>query len=187
MIEFCGRAYVLGDNVNTDYIISSRRKRDTLDLDILKQFILEDIRPGFYDQLKNKTAILVAGTNFGCGSAMEVAAQILPANNIHVLLALSFARSFYRNCINNGVLAIETETRTVCEGDILKITMTNEAIVVSNTTKSNEVILPPVSPQVHELLSAGGLVNYFTRSKTTVEKRAAEVARTDSSKSNSAV
>ena len=96
MIQFEGAAFCFGDDINTDYIIASRRKRDTLDVNILKQYIMEDIRPGFFHELSG-SAILVAGENFGCGSAMEVAAQVVRGNNIPVILAKSFARSYYRN------------------------------------------------------------------------------------------
>jgi 3-isopropylmalate/(R)-2-methylmalate dehydratase small subunit len=150
---------VFGDDVNTDYIISSRHKRDTLDIDILKQYIMEDIRPGFYNEL-NGISILAAGENFGCGSAMEVAAQVMPANNIPVILAKSFARSYFRNCVNNGVLPVEMDTGDIVEGALLRITMDNSGIVAHNLTTGAKVQRRGFVGTVAQILESGGIVPY---------------------------
>ena len=158
---FCeASAFVLGNDINTDYLISSRRKRSTIDPEQLKQYILEDIRPGFYDLLDNKAAILVAGCNMGCGSAMEIAAQILPENKINVVLATSFARSFYRNCINNGVLPLQMLTSGIEEGDLLQIYLEDASIMVCNLSQNTRVTCPPLQGEVRSILAAGGLVPY---------------------------
>jgi len=159
MPKYEGKAFLFGDNVNTDYIISSRRKRDTLDLNVLKQYIMEDIRPGFYDELDG-VSILAAGENFGCGSAMEVAAQIIPANNIPVILAKSFARSYFRNCVNNGVLPVEMNTGKIKEGDLIQIIMENNEIMVRNVTSGESVKLPGFDGEVAKILESGGIVPY---------------------------
>jgi len=87
-----GSARVLGDDINTDYIVPSHRKKETIDPDILRAFIFEDIAPGFYDAMDDET-ILVAGTNFGCGSAMEVAVTVLQAAGVKAVIAKSFSRT----------------------------------------------------------------------------------------------
>ena len=150
---------MFGDDVNTDYIISSRRKRDTLDLGVLKQYIMEDIRPGFYSELDG-TSILAAGENFGCGSAMEVAAQVMPANNIPVILAKSFARSYFRNCINNGVLPVEMDTGNIEEGSVFHIIMDEDGILVHNLTNGTVTRRPGYKGVVMQILMSGGIVPY---------------------------
>jgi 3-isopropylmalate/(R)-2-methylmalate dehydratase small subunit len=114
------RARCFGDDVNTDYIISSSRKRVTIDADVLKQYLLESIDPGFAASVREGD-VLVAGRNFGCGSAMEVAATVILASGIRAVLAQSFARAFFRNAINNGLMPIEIDTREIREGDRLEI------------------------------------------------------------------
>lgn len=159
MIRHEGTAFCFGDNINTDYIISSRRKRDTLDVEILKQYIMEDIRPGFFHELHG-TSILVAGENFGCGSAMEVAAQVVRGNQIPVILAKSFARSYYRNAINNGILIVEMDTDSIIEGDKIRVSMDGDEIVVENLRTGESAHLPGFRKELRDILECGGLIPY---------------------------
>ena len=159
---FCeGRAFFFGDDINTDYIISSRYKRDTLDPALIREYIMVDIRPEFYHELQGKPAIIVAGHNFGCGSAMEVAAQILPANNIHAVIAKSFARSYYRNCVNNGVLPIEIGSdyaMLIEEEDYLSIELTESFIKVSNISKGSDKKYAAPDLEMQRILMQGGVI-----------------------------
>lgn len=163
MIQFEGSAFCFGDDINTDYIISSRRKRDTLDVEILKRYIMEDIRPGFFEELGGG-GILAAGENFGCGSAMEVAAQVVRGNKIPVILAKSFARSYYRNAVNNGILIVEMDTGPIREGDQLRVTMDQSGILVEDLTDGWRVRRPGFRKELEDIILSGGLIE-FVRQK----------------------
>jgi len=137
---------------------------------VLKKYIMADIRPGFYDELDGVT-ILVAGENFGCGSAMEVAAQVMSANNIPIILAKSFARSYFRNCVNNGVMPVEMDTGNIAEGDILHVVMENDRIMVNNLRTGTVDKCPGFDGIVADILKIGGIVPYVQEQlKSTQEK-----------------
>ena len=156
--SFTGKVFKFADNINTDYIISSRRKRDTLDLNILKHYIMEDIRPGFFEELTDAN-ILVAGENFGCGSAMEVAAQVVKANHVGAVIAKSFSRSYVRNCINNGLLVVQMNTDSIREGDELHVRMDAGKIFVENRTTGEQFTAEGYSPELSRMILAGGVMN----------------------------
>jgi 3-isopropylmalate/(R)-2-methylmalate dehydratase small subunit len=159
---FEGRVHKLQDNINTDYIISSRRKRDTLDVSILKKYMMEDIDPEFAGKVQVGD-ILAAGSNFGCGSAMEVASLVIKAAGIRVIIAESFARTFYRNAINGGLLPIEIDTGSITNDDQLRIAVEGSNITIHNLTKSLTATAPAPGGLILEIFEAGGLVNYIRR------------------------
>jgi 3-isopropylmalate/(R)-2-methylmalate dehydratase small subunit len=162
MTRHRGRARRLGDDINTDYIIASARKKETLDENLLKQYLLESVDPVFAASVRPGD-ILVAGANFGCGSAMEVAATVVLAAGIPIVLAGSFARSFYRNAINNGLLPIECDTSDVMEGDPITVSVDASGTTIVNERTGRRETRPPLGGIAGDILAAGGLVAYLKR------------------------
>ena len=160
-LRLAGRARVLGDDVNTDYIITSARKRETIDADMLKQYMLETLDPAFAASVRPDD-LLVAGSNFGCGSAMEVAVTVPCAAGIRAILAKSFARTYYRNAINNGLIPVECDTSGIQEGDRLSIEV-GSRITVHNESQGVTIAALPLPAHMLSILEAGGLVPYFRR------------------------
>jgi len=159
-MEFTGRARRFGDHVNTDYIIASTRKRDTLDVSVLRQYLFESVNPAFAASVRPGD-VIVAGRNFGCGSAMEIAATVLVGAGIRAVAARSFARSFFRNAINNGLLPIECDTASIAEGDALAIALTAAGAAVTDTTTGRTMTGAPLPDIMLDILAAGGLVPYL--------------------------
>ena len=155
-----GRVRLLGDDINTDYIISSRRKRETIDEAMLVPYLLEGVDPAFAASVRDGD-VLVAGRNFGCGSAMEVAATVVRAAGIRAVVAKSFARSFYRNAINNGLLVVACDTSAFGEGDAIRVEVDTGAIRVIQVASGITLTGAPLPPIMAEILAAGGLVNYL--------------------------
>jgi len=158
-IRLEGRARVLGDDVNTDYIITSARKRETIDERILTQYLLETLDPAFAGSVQPGD-ILVAGRNFGCGSAMEVAVTVPVAAGIRAVLARSFARTYYRNAINNGLIPVECDTSAIREADRLLVDLGAE-LTVRDETLGLTIAARPLPAHMLRILEAGGLVPYI--------------------------
>jgi 3-isopropylmalate/(R)-2-methylmalate dehydratase small subunit len=154
-----GRARVLGDDINTDYIIASTRKRDTLDENVLKRYLLEALDPWFAASVRPGD-LIVAGTNFGCGSAMEIAATVIVAAGIKAVVAKSFSRTFYRNAINNALLPVECDTSSIAEGDRLDVSIDDARTTVTVVGRGETIAAAPLTPLMADVLSAGGLVPY---------------------------
>jgi 3-isopropylmalate/(R)-2-methylmalate dehydratase small subunit len=157
-----GRARLLGDDMNTDYIISSKRKRETIDASVLKHYLLESIAPDFAGSVQPGD-LIAAGANFGCGSAMEVAATVIQAAGIRAVIARSFARSFYRNAINNGLLAVQCESSAIREGDRVSIESADGTMTVRNLTQGQFMHASPMPAIMLRILEEGGLVGFLSK------------------------
>ena len=158
-LELHGRARMFADDINTDYIITSRRKRESLDPQVLRQYLFEEIDPGFAASVEAGD-LLVAGKNFGCGSAMEVAVTAVLGAGIRAVLARSFSRTYYRNAINNGLLPVICDTRGIHEGD--RLVVRHETQMSVHNVTSGETLTASSLPQIMlDIFRAGGLVPYF--------------------------
>lgn len=155
-----GRARVFGDDVNTDYIISSSRKRATIDESRLREFLMEGIDPAFAATVRPGD-IIVGGRNFGCGSAMEVAVTVIQSAGIQAVLARSFARSFYRNAMNNGLVAIECETAAIAESARVIVSLDDEDVRVRAPDLGIDLGGTPIPPLMRRILESGGLVAFL--------------------------
>jgi len=161
-ISLEGRARVLGSDVNTDYIISSSRKKETVDPKVLRHYLLETVDPAFAASVRPGD-LIVAGRNFGCGSAMEVAVTVITASGVRGVLAPSFARTYYRNAINNGLVPVECDTSGIDEGHLLTVTITDGRTEIEDRT-SGLVIGGGTLPHFAlEILRAGGLVPHVLK------------------------
>jgi 3-isopropylmalate/(R)-2-methylmalate dehydratase small subunit len=157
-----GRARVFGDDVNTDYIISSRRKRDARDETEMMRFLFEDIDPAIATSIEPDD-IIVAGKNFGCGSAMEVAVTVPRAAGIRAIVAKSFARTFYRNAINNGLLPVIADTHGIREGERIEIAVTEGSTVLVLDDSARRIAAQGVPSALASIFFEGGLVPYLAK------------------------
>lgn len=154
-----GRVRRLGDDINTDYIVPSHRKKETIDPKVLKQFLFEDIHPGFHDAMAPET-ILVAGDNFGCGSAMEIAVTVLQAAGVRAVIARSFSRTFRRNALNNGLLLCQADLPDAPEDGQVDIHLQGDRLIV--TPGDGPQVAAGVLPAfMGRMLDAGGLVPFL--------------------------
>jgi 3-isopropylmalate/(R)-2-methylmalate dehydratase small subunit len=156
-----GQVIKLGDNINTDFIISGRYKFSITDIKELSRHIMEDIDPNFPTKIIPGKSIIVAGKNFGLGSSREQAPLVIRECGIVAVLAKSFARIFYRNGFNIGLPLIETDTDKIEENDSLDIDL--DKGIVRNLAKNTELKIKPLPGFMQDLLEAGGIVNYYKK------------------------
>jgi 3-isopropylmalate/(R)-2-methylmalate dehydratase small subunit len=148
------------DDINTDYIISGRYKFKIQDPNELAKHVMEDLDPKFFSRVE-KGDFIVVGTNFGCGSSREQAPMAIKYAGISAVLAKSFARIFYRNCFNLGLLAIECDTDKLRDGDELQIDL--ESGIVFDVSTGEKISIPPLPKTMRILLEDGGLVEHFKK------------------------
>jgi 3-isopropylmalate/(R)-2-methylmalate dehydratase small subunit len=163
-----GRLFKLGDNVNSDVIIPGRYLI-YIEPEKLAEHAFEVLGPEFPAKLR-RFDILVAGRNFGCGSAREQAATALVGLGIRAVVASSFSRTFYRNAINSGLPIVECPEvcEAVAEGDEIEIDVANGAV----THAGRRYTFPRFPPSLQELLEAGGLAEYLKARLSTPREHA---------------
>jgi 3-isopropylmalate/(R)-2-methylmalate dehydratase small subunit len=160
-MELKGKIWKFGDNVDTDAIIPARYL-NTSDPAELAKHCMEDADPSFSAKLK-KGDIIVAGTNFGCGSSREHAPIAIKAAGVACVIAKSFARIFYRNAFNMGLPILECPEAfdNLNEGDEVSVSLVNGGITISKNGKKLKA--QPVPEFMQALLNDGGLMNYVKK------------------------
>ncbi len=158
-----GKAWKFGNSISTDVIAPGRYFHLRSNLPELAKHVLEPARPEFASKVQSGDFV-VAGENFGLGSSREHAPMIIKIAGANAVLAKSFARIFYRNCINIGLPAITCNTDKIDDGDDLELDM--EKGVVRNKTKRTELEFPSLPPVMKKILQEGGLVAYIKAHKS---------------------
>ncbi len=159
-MEIQGRVWKYGDNINTDVLFPGKYTYTVKGREDIASHALEDLDPTFAPNVRTGD-VIIGGRNFGCGSSREQAATCLVYNGVGAVIAESFSRIFYRNAINNGLLAI------VCP-DAVHAIRGQEIVTVDRERRVIECAggrfrFPALSATVQEILEAGGLVEQVKR------------------------
>lgn len=151
----------LGDNIDTDVIISGRYLI-IRDLDEAGKHVFEGIIPNFTDKIKS-TGIIVGGKNFGCGSSREAAPMMLKYLGTKAIIAESFARIFFRNSMNLGLPLLECKnvSSKIADKDKLELDLRNGRI--RNITKDEEYSTTKLPDFLLQMLEAGGAIEMLKR------------------------
>lgn len=154
-MQYQGRAWKYGDNVNTDVIFPGKYTYTITDVAEMAKHALEDLDPTFAANVKPGDMI-VAGSNWGCGSSREQAVTCLVAAGVKVLIAKSIARIHFRNCVNGGLLPVVCPPAidAIQGGEIITVDADNYKVICA----AGAFDFPPLSPSLKAILEAGGLI-----------------------------
>ena len=152
-----GTVFKYGSNVDTDVILPARYLALYKDED-LAAHCMEDLDSGFVTGVQPGDYI-VAGENFGCGSSRETAPIVIKEAGIAAVVAKSFARIFYRNCINIGLPVVTCDTDGIEEGQMLTVDLENGFVQIEGSDKKTTIA--PYPDQVKELMEAGGMLEWL--------------------------
>ena len=159
-MQITGCAWAYGDDVNTDVIFPGKYTYTLTNTNEFAKHALEDIDPEF-SRLVQPDDIIVGGKNFGCGSSREQAAVCIKLSGVRVIVARSFARIFFRNCVNNGVLPVvcSEAVAVIKMGDRITVDLDNNTV----RTSYGDFPFPPLSSSVADIIDAGGLIPMLRR------------------------
>jgi 3-isopropylmalate/(R)-2-methylmalate dehydratase small subunit len=155
-----GRVWKYGDGVNTDVIFPGKYTYTVSNPAEMAQYALEDLDPTFAQQVQPGD-VIVAGKNWGNGSSREQAVVCLKMAGVSAVIADSFGRIWYRNAINNGLLAITCPAAVAAlqAGDTVQINLA-EGVIIS---PRGQFQFPPFPETVQAILADGGLVPHLKR------------------------
>ncbi len=155
-----GKAWKFGDGISTDHIAPGRLFHLRSNLPELAKHCLEDARPDFASKVRPGDFV-VGGRNFGQGSSREHAPVVIKLCGVGAVLAKSFARIFFRNCVNVGLPALILDTDGIDEGDELEVYLATGK--VRDLTKGTEASTPPLPPVMRRIIADGGLVEHIKK------------------------
>jgi len=160
-VSINGRAFVYGDDVNTDVLFAGKYTYTVTERSEMAKYALEDLDPSFRERVRPGD-VIVAGKNFGCGSSREQAVICLKEIGVAAIIADSFARIYFRNAINEGlpVLVMPGAKEKISPGNEVRVDLAAGTV----TAPSGTFAFPMLPPEVQAILDAGGLVQY-TRKK----------------------
>jgi 3-isopropylmalate/(R)-2-methylmalate dehydratase small subunit len=158
---FKGRAWKFGANIDTDAIIPARYL-NVSDPAQLAQHCMEDENPQFVNEVK-KGDIIVAETNFGCGSSREHAPIAIKAKGVSCVIAKSFARIFYRNAFNMGLPILECNQAVdgISDGQEVEVDLVKGEIKNNSTNQRFQAI--PIPPFMQQVIDDGGLMEHIAK------------------------
>ena len=154
-----GKCIKFGESINTDVIMPGRYLV-SIDPKELAEHAFEPLGPEIQARLK-VSPVIVAGANFGCGSAREQAASGLVGAGTRAIIATSFARTFFRNCINTGLLAVQCPDAVDALADGAEVSIDTAAGTV--TADGNVFRFAAYPENLQRILDAGGLIPYLAR------------------------
>ena len=157
MSEIQGKIWKYGDNVNTDVIFPGKYTYTVSEPSEMPKYALEDLDPEYASAVQPGD-VIVGGTNWGCGSSREQAVVCLSEAKLGAIIAKSFARIYYRNCLNNALPAIvcPDAVDAIENGETVTIDLEQGII----TCQAGEFSFPPLPGAVMEIFNAGGLIPY---------------------------
>ncbi|MGN0014663.1 MAG: 3-isopropylmalate dehydratase small subunit [Candidatus Gastranaerophilaceae bacterium] len=155
-----GKAWKFPDNISTDHIAPGRLFHLRSNLPEFAKHVLEDADPNFASNVQ-KGDFVVAGSNFGLGSSREHAPQIIKLSGVSAVIAKSFARIFYRNAINIGLLLLECDTDGIDAQDELEVDVREG--VIKNITKNTKITFKPLPEVMIKLQQDGGLIEHIKK------------------------
>ena len=155
-----GKVWKFGDDISTDHIAPGRLFHLRSNLPELAKHVLEDADPEFAQKM-SKGDFVVGGNNFGLGSSREHAPTIIKIAGVSAVIAKSFARIFFRNCINVGLPVIQLDTDKLDVGDELEVDL--ETGILKDLTKGIELKFPALPKAMTRILNDGGLVEHIKK------------------------
>jgi 3-isopropylmalate/(R)-2-methylmalate dehydratase small subunit len=158
-MQFEGKVWKFGDNVDTDAIIPARFL-NVSDKDQLAKGCFIDLRPEFRSGVQPGD-ILVAGSNFGCGSSREHAPLAIKASGVSAVVARSFARIFYRNAFNIGLPILECAEAADLFSEGTRVSVDLESGEIREVQKGKRALAKPLPEFMREMIRSGGLVSYI--------------------------